>query len=101
MANLRVKEICKEKGITQKALAELMGVAEVSLSRSIKGNPSLETLEKIANALEVDIIELFSARENVVYGFIRVNGITHTINSLNELELLINDLKNGITGNTK
>lgn len=61
MYMLRVKEILKEKGMTQKELAERMGVAEISLSRSISvtGNPSLDTLRKIAKSLNVDISELF------------------------------------------
>ena len=61
---LRVKDILKEKGMTQKELAEKMGVAEISLSRSISatGNPSLDTLKKIADALNVDISELFGGK---------------------------------------
>ena len=61
---LRIKEILKEKGQTQKDLAQRMGVAEISLSRSINGNPNLETLQKIADALEVDISELFAPKES-------------------------------------
>lgn len=60
---LRIKEILKEKGQTQKDLAQRMGVAEISLSRSINGNPNLETLQKIADALEVEISELFAPKE--------------------------------------
>ena len=59
MSKLRIKEILKEKGITQKELAEIIGVAEISLSRSINGNPSLDTLNKIALALNVPISDLF------------------------------------------
>ncbi|MFR9511375.1 MAG: helix-turn-helix transcriptional regulator [Rikenellaceae bacterium] len=61
---LRVKEICKEKGITQKQLAEKIGVAEISLSRSINTNPTLSTMENIATALGVEITELFSTSGN-------------------------------------
>jgi transcriptional regulator with XRE-family HTH domain len=59
MNQLRVKEILKQKGLNQKMLAESIGVAEISLSRSLNGNPSLETLDKIANALDVPISALF------------------------------------------
>jgi transcriptional regulator with XRE-family HTH domain len=61
---LRVKEILRDLEKNQKWLAEKVGVAEISLSRSINGNPSLETLEKIANALEVPISELFEKQGN-------------------------------------
>lgn len=56
---MRIKDVCREKGITVSQLAEKMGIKQESLSRTINGNPTLETLEKIANALEVDITELF------------------------------------------
>lgn len=61
---LKVKEILKEKGMTQKELALKIGVAEISLSRSINGNPNLDTLQRIAEALDVDISELFKQRES-------------------------------------
>lgn len=58
---LRVKEILKERGLSQKDLAGKMGVAEISLSRSINGNPSMDTLIKIAKALDVEVGDLFSS----------------------------------------
>ena len=57
--NLRVKEVCKEKGVTVTSIAEHLGIKQESLSRAINGNPTIETLEKIANALNVPISELF------------------------------------------
>ncbi len=55
---LRILEICKEQGITQKALAEQIGLSAVGLSKAINGNPTLQTLEKIANTLKVPVSEL-------------------------------------------
>lgn len=52
---LRVKEICKAKGITQKGLANVLGVTELTLTRVNNGNTSLSLLEKIASALNVPI----------------------------------------------
>lgn len=56
---LRVKEICKEKGILFKDLAEKIGVTDIGLRKSIQGNPTLESLEKIAIALGVGVVDLF------------------------------------------
>lgn len=58
---IRLKEICKQKGITQKDLANNMGVTEITLTRVNNGNTSLTLLEKIATALNVPITELFAA----------------------------------------
>lgn len=57
---LRIKEVCQKCNITQKELAEKLGVSEVTLSRASNGNTSLPLLEKIANILGIDIAELFS-----------------------------------------
>ena len=58
---LRIKEILSERKKTSKNLALDMGVAENTISAIIneKSSPRLDTLEKIANALDVDIRELF------------------------------------------
>ena len=57
--DLRIKEICNSKNITMKQLADNLGIAATSLSRSLNNNPTLETLEKIAVALNVSVSELF------------------------------------------
>ena len=61
MIKLRVKEILKEKGITQKDFAFQLDMTEVGLSKSINenGNPDLKRLNNIASALNVPITELF------------------------------------------
>lgn len=56
----RIKELLKEKGITQKELAREIGVTEAALNRGINGTPSKELSRKIADALELDESELFS-----------------------------------------
>jgi transcriptional regulator with XRE-family HTH domain len=56
---LRILEICKQKGFTQKELAGRVGLSPVGLSKAINGNPTKGTMEKIATALEVPITELF------------------------------------------
>lgn len=56
---LRIKEVIKEKGTTITELADKMGINRVNLSNMINGNPTYETLDKIATALGVNITELF------------------------------------------
>lgn len=58
----RIKELCRERGVTISAIAEQIGTTQTSLSRALgdNGNPTLETLEKIAAALDVNISELFN-----------------------------------------
>lgn len=55
-----IKRIRKEKGLTQKKLGELCGINEVQIRQyeSGKANPKIETIDKIASALEVPIIKI-------------------------------------------
>ena len=59
-----IRRIRKEKGLTQKKLGELCGINEVQIRRYELGgknsNPKKETLEKIANALGVQLYDLIS-----------------------------------------
>lgn len=59
--DLRIKEVLKEKKMTVVFLASSVGMAQPSMSNIANGKttPSLETLEKIANALGVPVTELF------------------------------------------
>ena len=60
MTTLRVKEICREKGMTLADLAARMDISASALSQSLK-KPSFDTLEKLGLALGVEVAELFEA----------------------------------------
>ena len=57
----RIKEIRKSKGLSQEKLAEKAGTSPNYLSRMERGteNPTLDMLIKLADALEVEMWELF------------------------------------------
>ena len=57
--NLRIKDVIKEKGMTITELAEKMGINRVNLSNMVNGNPTVETLNKIADAIGCPVTELF------------------------------------------
>ena len=72
----RIKQIAKEKGLKMSDIAHEMGINPVNFSTSINRNPTLGTLYKIANALDVDIHELFLFKKPVqeVTGYLEVRG---------------------------
>ena len=51
-----IKKCREEQGLTQKALANKMGVTPVLISQYENGkrNPSIKSLEKIINALDIN-----------------------------------------------
>ena len=89
-----VKKLCNSQGLTLKDLANKMGIASESLSRTINGNPQLATLENIAKCLGVDVRDLFpsSTAYNVVslHSIIVHDGVTYISD---DLENLINNVK--------
>ena len=59
--NLRIKEICKQKGVNIAELGRLIDVSKSGVhSMLTTGNPTLETLEKVANALDVPVSDLIA-----------------------------------------
>lgn len=59
---MKIKELRKEKGFSQDELAERSGLNRPYISGIEQGkrNVSLEVIEKLAEALEVKIINIFS-----------------------------------------
>lgn len=57
---MRIEEILKEKKISKNDLAARLGVRRQTVFHHLTGNPSLEILQRIADALGVHISELFA-----------------------------------------
>lgn len=55
----RVKELCKERGITLKDLAGKLNITDIGLGKSLRGSPNISTFERIADALGVPLASLF------------------------------------------
>lgn len=55
----RIKEVMKQQGVSQKELAERLGVSEPALCMQLKSEGiSLQRLNEIAEALGVELIQL-------------------------------------------
>ena len=90
----RIKELCNDKGITQAQLANLLGATQATLSRQIKGNPTLDTLTKIANALKVNVWELLTVSLDTYSEVIHliIKDELKVFNSINELKKYIEEV---------
>ena len=74
--------------------ADKLGIARVNLTKTINGNPTMETLQKIATALNVQVWELFTASTTgEINGFVEYRGTIYKIQSKEDLQQL-NDLVN-------
>ena len=83
---LRIKELCKKNYITQAELAKKMGISASALAQSILGNPSLDRLEAIANALNVHIADLFQDDRTKLTALAYYGNKSYKADSVEELQ---------------
>lgn len=70
---LNIKQAIKNKGFEVRQVAAKMGISPTALSQHLNGkmykgrrvspNPSIEILQRIADAIECDVVELFDPIE--------------------------------------
>ena len=90
---LRIEEIMAEKGLRKAEVARKAGLVQSNLNKaiSVDGNPTLETLERIARALHVRVYELFTdAFPSEPKGLIFLNGQTYGLVSIPALPTIPN-----------
>lgn len=83
-----IDRLCQERGWKRYQLAKKMGVKAESLSRSLSGQPRINTVEKIAKALDVSIKSLFDDPD-AIDGFVSVRGNVYRINSIREFNRIV------------
>lgn len=66
---LRLREILKERKMTIAQFSELSGITQANISNYMQGriSPTLDTLSKIADALHIEVTELFKKKNDVVF----------------------------------
>jgi transcriptional regulator with XRE-family HTH domain len=95
--DIRLKEILEEKGISLTTLAEKTGIEKGNLSSiaNNKKNPTIETLQKISNSLDIPIWQLFvNSRDENNYTLIcQKENIFYNAKNIDEIQTIINTIK--------
>lgn len=60
-----IKKVIKERGLTVKEVADKMGISSVGLSQHINGNPSVQVLARIAEAIGCEVGEFFTSPQSI------------------------------------
>lgn len=67
MGILKIQDVCKEKGLTMQDLSKRLDISYQAMYASVSGNPTMERLQQIADALGVHITDLFEREpENII-----------------------------------
>lgn len=101
MTKLRVKELCKEKGLTLAVLAEQMGVSASAVTQYLKSdNISSATLVKFAEVLGVKLDDLVIREGCNINGFVDVDGQLFRINKKEDVVNLLAVIEQKENGRT-
>lgn len=97
----KIKEIRKRKGLTQKQLGDLCGIADANIRKYENGkqNPKMETLQKIADALGVPLLEFID--DDLVDAAIWLDGDSEEELITKKINAIMNDSSLSIEEKTK
>lgn len=86
----RLRDILKERGLTLKAFSEMSGISQPNLSNYINGNisPTLDTLDKIAKSLNLNIQDLFPKSKEDIELFVQFKGKSYRITTQDILDII-------------
>lgn len=95
---LTIKRILREKGITQKQLAQAIGMTEVGVYKMLQvENPKLKTLIQIAKALDVDVWELFVGCPSLdgFFGVVKMGNKQIAFSNLDDMRDFLDEEERG------
>lgn len=92
---LRINEILEEKGISIAELGRRINKSRSTMHATLeKGNPQYSTLVEIADAIGVDVTELFDpTQKDGLIGVIRYNNKSYEINSIEDIKKLLSEIE--------
>lgn len=95
MINLRIQDVLDKHGITVAELARRADTTRSNIANTINnGNPSIQTLDKWAKAIGCSINDFFDIpKDGETIGIIRHNGKSYEINSISDIEKLLEEIK--------
>lgn len=94
---MRIKEVLRERGITQDEIAKRLGINRVSVSRLLndKNDMRVSTAEKFAAAIGCKVGELFEEEKDMDFAaFVRYKGRHYNADTLEELKEIIENITN-------
>ena len=88
-----IKKVIKERGYTIEDVAKKMGISRVTLSQNMSRNPTIGTLERIANAIGCKVVDFFQDEQSPFSAIVKYNGELKEVTSVGELEKIVLELK--------
>ena len=94
MAKIIIRETLKEKGISIKELANRLKVTSSAVSQLLANPyPSIQQLERVADVIGVDMMELFAQDYSYINGYFETNEEVYSIKNREQFINLISKVE--------
>lgn len=94
---MEVKTIIKQKGFTMESVAKKMGITRVTLAQNLSRNPTIGTLQKIADVVGCKVGDFFidevNMNNNELTALIHHKGEFYKATTIAELEKIVAEIK--------
>ena len=94
---MEVKTIIKQKGFTMEAVAKRMGITRVTLAQNLSRNPTVGTLQKIADVIGCKVGDFFADEINIDKGeltaLIQHKGDFYKAGTIEELKKIVAEIE--------
>ena len=92
---MKISKVIKEHGFTIQQVADSIGLQRSSLANTIGGNPTVETLRKIAEAIGCNITEFFAdeSKKKNLTALVDYKGTLYRADNIEELEIIVEKIK--------
>lgn len=93
-----IKRTIKNKGYTISLVAEKMGINRVTLTNMVSGNPTYNTMVRVAEAIGCSVVDFFAderedEKKTDFAAFVRFKGIHYTADTLEEFLKQVEKIK--------
>lgn len=93
-----IKRTIKNKGYTISLVAEKMGINRVTLTNMVSGNPTYNTMSRVAEAIGCSVVDFFAderaeEKDTDFAAYIRYKGIHYTADTLEEFLKQVEEIK--------
>lgn len=95
--HMEVKTIIKQRGFTMEAVAKKMGITRVTLAQNLSRNPTVGTLQKIADVIGCKVGDFFADEINIdkdeLTALIQHKGDFYKANTIEELKKVVAEIE--------
>lgn len=80
--DMDIQRVIRRYGFTQQQVADKMGITRVTLNRLIQGNPTMDTLQRVANAIGCEVSEFFAVSPSLDGKVMEIDGKRYLLSLL-------------------